>query len=136
VTEWQAEGQWVRVIPLTAEEKASITQACEHLLQDILKPRFLPAIRPTAFNYPIALHGRWRGAKYTFYTRYRSGFPENAGEEFDAPFARLDLDETCQPRRFDVMWYRHTGRWWPLHTEVPLARALHLIATDQLLSPV
>ena len=28
--------------------------------------------------------------RYRFIQRYRSGFPDNLGEEFDAPFARLD----------------------------------------------
>jgi hypothetical protein len=103
--------RWVRVIPLTAEEKVEIATACEALLENGLTPRFIPEIRPTEDNFPITLRGRWRGPNYTVYTRYRSGFPETAGEEFDAPFGRLDLDETSQPRCFDVMWYCHTGRW-------------------------
>ena len=39
--------------------------------------------------------------------RYRSGFPENLGEEFDAPFARLDWI-ACDT--FDFPWHRHTRR--------------------------
>ena len=35
--------------------------------------------------------------------RYRSGFPNHLGEEFDAPFARLDW---ISPNRFDIRWHR------------------------------
>ena len=72
------------------EEKSAVTSACQNLIDDFLKPRFLPTIRPTQFNYPVDILGKWHGTKYRFIQRYRSGFPENLGEEFDAPFARLD----------------------------------------------
>jgi hypothetical protein len=36
-----------------AAEKSAVTAACQHLVDDFLKPRFLPTIRPTRFNYPV-----------------------------------------------------------------------------------
>ena len=75
---------------LSESEKISVTAACERLIVDFFKPRFLPEIRPTQFDYPIDILGKWRGAQYRFIQRYRSGFPENLGEEFEAPFARID----------------------------------------------
>lgn len=88
-------GRWVRTRALTADEKAAIAARCERLIVEILKPRFLPVVRPTAFNYPIDIFGKWRGGKYSFITRYRSGFQENAGEEFDAPYTRLTTGRTA-----------------------------------------
>jgi len=128
--------RWVRVKVLAPEEKAAIAAACGRLIADKLKPRFLPEIRPTQFNYPIDLFGKWRGNKYSFITRYRSGFPDNAGEEFDAAFARLDhLEECIAETRFDVVWHRHTGQWWLLHPSVALEEALLLIETNPVLRP-
>ncbi|MDP1751495.1 MAG: hypothetical protein Q8L22_18760 [Reyranella sp.] len=127
---------WVKV--LAAEEKAAIAARCERLIAETLKPRFVPEIRPTKFNYPVDMSGRGRGSKYSFIVRFRSGWPDNTGEEFDAAYARLDhveerLDELC----FDVMWHRHTGQWWRLHAAVPLDEALRLVETDPVLrSPV
>jgi hypothetical protein len=89
-------------------EKSAVTAACQHLIDDFLKPSFLPTIRPTWFNYPVDILGKWRGTKYRFIQRYRSGFSENLGEEFDAPFARLDW---ISRDRFDLRWHRHTGDW-------------------------
>ncbi len=129
--------RWVRVKRLTKEEKAAVAAAGERFVAEVLKPRFLPGICPTAFNYPVDIFGKWRGSKYSFITRYRSGFPENLGEEFNAPFCRFDhveerFDETC----FDVMWHRHTGQWWRLHSAVTLDEALRLIETEPLLQPI
>ena len=130
------ERRWVRVKPLDAAEKAAIAARCDRFIAEILKPRFLPAIRPTAFNYPIDIFGRWRGDKYSFVTRYRSGFAENAGEEFDSAFTRLDhLEECIAETRFDVMWHRHTGQWFRLFPSVTLDEALRLVENEGLLHP-
>jgi hypothetical protein len=114
-------------------EKAGVTAVCERLIDEFLKPRFLPVIRPTQFNYPIDILGKWRGANYRFIQRYRSGFPENLGEEFEAPFARLDwvgLD------RFDIQWRRHTEAWFRLHHGLTLVKAVETLRSDGLLHPV
>jgi hypothetical protein len=93
-------------------------------------------IRPSQFNYPVDIFGKWRGSKYSFVTRYRSGFPDNAGEEFDTAFTRLDhLEECVTETRFDVMWHRHTGQWFRLFSSVTLEETLRLIETEELLQP-
>lgn len=117
---------------LTPPEKAQITAACERFITEVLKPRFLPVVRPTQFNYPIDIRGQWHGPRYRFLQRYRSGFADNDGEEFDAPFCRLDW---TSPDRFDIQWHRHTGAWFRLHRGKTLAQALKLIETDAILHP-
>ncbi|MGH6934082.1 MAG: hypothetical protein ACREEE_16820 [Dongiaceae bacterium] len=130
------ERKWMWVKELSREEKTAIAAICERFIAETLKPRFLPEIRPTSFNYPVDILGKWRGSKYSFITRYRSGFADNAGEEFDAAFTRLDhVEESLAATRFDVMWHRHTGQWWRLHASVTLEEALRLIETDELLHP-
>jgi hypothetical protein len=79
-----------RHVGLSDTEKAAITNACQRFIDELLKPRFLPTIRPTQFNYPIDILGKWHGNRYRFVQRYRSGYPDNLGEEFEAPFTRLD----------------------------------------------
>lgn len=118
---------------ISEEEKAAVTQACQHHIDQFLKPGFLGHIHPTEFNYPFDILGRWRGSTYTFFQRYRSGYPQNLGEEFDAPFARLDWKSS---NRFDLMWYRHTGKWHRLHEGLSLQRAMATLTADGLLHPV
>src|SRR5258707_10026165 len=106
-------------------DKAIVAAACDRFIAETLKPMFLPEIRPTQFNYPIDILGKWRGSKYSFCVRYRSGFPENAGEEFDSAFARLDyLGKLRGETRFNVLWHRHTGEWVLMHVSVTLTEAL------------
>lgn len=116
-----------------AAERASITNACQRLIDDVLKPRFLPAIRPTKFNYPVDIRGKWHGNRYRFIQRYRSGFPENRGEEFDSPYARIDW---VSRDRFDIQWHRHTGQWFCLYRGLSLAEALDTLVKDGLLHPL
>jgi len=119
---------------MDAAEKRAITAACEKLIARRLKPVHLPEIRPEANSiYTVDILFRWHGASCRFLQRDRSGFAENLGEEFDRPFARLDR---VAPDRFDIMWMRHTGRWWPLHRDLSLSRAMRILATDELLQPL
>jgi len=105
---------------------------CQAFIDQVLKPRFLPEVCPTEFNYPIDLNGQWHGANYRFIQRYRSGFVDNAGWEFDAPFTRLEyVARDC----FHLFYLRHTGQWHRLYCEVSLSRALSLIESDGLLHP-
>ena len=113
--------------------KAVIVAACEAFIRDVLKPRFLPEIKPTEWNYVIDIHGAWAAGRYRFMQRYRSGMEDNRGEEFDAPFARIDR---MGQDRFDIYWMRHTGKWWRLHVGVTLVEALRILETDGVLHPV
>ena len=128
--------RWVRVKPLTPEEKYAIGLRCNDFIDLVLRPRFLPDIRPTEWNYPVGMHGKWRASKFSFITRYRSGWEDNKGEEFDSAWVRLDHDEECLTElRFHIMWHRHTGQWFPLHLSVTLDEALHLIESEAILHP-
>lgn len=114
-------------------EKAAITAACERLIAEQLRPRFLPEIRPsTMFNYPVAIEGKWLGNKYRFFTRYRSDDPASLKTEFDAPFARLDYaSRDC----FGLMWHRHTGEWHCVGERLSLTEALDRIASEPYFQP-
>jgi hypothetical protein len=117
---------------LPAAEKSTLTAACQHLIDDFLKPRFQPTIRPTRFNYPIDILGKGHGNRYRFIQSYRSGFPENLSEEFDAPFARLDW---ISSNRFDIRWHCRTVKWFCLHRGLTLAEAIDTPRSDGLLHP-
>ena len=89
-------------------------------------------VRPTQFNYPVAIYGKWHGNKYRFITRYRSDDPRSYEPEFDAPFARLEyVSRDC----FDLSWHRHTGEWFCLFERQSLAEALHRIESEPHFEP-
>jgi len=114
-------------VGISESEKTRVTAACQRFIDDVLKPRFLPTIDPTPSNYVVDIRGKWRGGSYSFIQRYRSGFPQNLGEEFDNAFARLDW---ISYDRFDIQWHRHTGAWFCLYRREPLVEALKIIEAD------
>ena len=61
----------MRPSSFSAAEKSEVAAACQHLIDNFLKPRFLSTIRPTQFNYPVDILGKWHGTKYRFIQRYR-----------------------------------------------------------------
>ncbi len=126
---------WVWAKTLTPQDKEAIAATCERFIADVLKPKFLPKITPTEHNYPVDILGKWRGSSCSFIVRFRSGFPGNAGEEFNSGFARLDHTQEGSEKRFHVMWHRHTGQWCPVYHSVTLEEALQTIETDGILRP-
>jgi hypothetical protein len=46
---------------ITLTGKQAIIAACEGFITDVLKPRCLPEIRPTEWNYAVDILGRWHG---------------------------------------------------------------------------
>jgi hypothetical protein len=129
---WIYIGARAKGITVPAETKRTITAACERIIATVYIPLCLPVIRPTEFNYPVAIHGKWHGNRFIFMTRYRSGYPDNKGWEFDAPFTRLGY---AGPDRYDLDFYRHTGRWWPISGALTLKEALHELENESLLQP-
>jgi hypothetical protein len=118
----------------TEEEKAAIVSTCGAFIREVLKPRFLPEIRPSnEFNYCVDIFGEWRAGRYRFMQRYRSDSPIRIRDEFELPFARLDF---MGPDRFDIYWMRHNDQWWPVHHGVPLKEALELIVSNPVLHPL
>ncbi len=92
---------------------------------------------PNVLELSGNIYGNWRGSKYSFITRDRPGFLDNAGDEFELAVTRLDhVQEYLAETRFDVMWHRHTGQSWRLRSSVTLADALRLIETEPVLRSV
>ena len=115
-------------------EKHAISESCRAFIEQVLKPRFLPEIRPTEeFNYPIDIFGKWHGGKFRFIQRFRSDDEDALEPEFDSPFARI---EYVSRDRFDLSYCRHTGQWWTLYRGVSLAEALSLLELEGIFHPV
>jgi hypothetical protein len=81
---------------LTAADKAAIGARCERFIAEVLKPRFLPEVRPTEFNYPRRYRRQMAGEQ----TQLNHAL---SLDEFDARFTRLDhAYEHTAGVRFDI----------------------------------
>ena len=134
-----AQRQWVytggrKGCKLPKNEKHAIGGACETFIETVLKPRFLPEVRPTEFNYCVDIFGKWHGNKYRFMQRFRNDDPQHYIEqEFESPFARI---EYVGRDRFDLAYFRHTEQWWTVHRGATLDEALSLLETEGIFHPV
>src|SRR5689334_9798810 len=63
---WEAKVKGWAKNGISEAEKAVVTVACQRFIDEVLKPRFLPVIQPTEFNYPIDIYGKWHGARFRF----------------------------------------------------------------------
>ncbi|WP_294538280.1 hypothetical protein [uncultured Rhodoblastus sp.] len=130
---------WMNAIKKSRQPKPSetakrdIIAACEAFIRDVLKPRFLPEIRPTEFNYCVDIFGEWRAGRYRFMQRYRSDAPNRIRDEFDAPFVRIDY---IGPDHFDIYWMRHNNHWHPVFQGVALKQAFELMIDVPTLHPL
>jgi len=62
-----------------------ITTGALSALTNITPASWLRPPHPAdAVQLSVDILGKWHGTKYRFIQRYRSGFPENLGQEFDA----------------------------------------------------
>jgi hypothetical protein len=122
-----------RTLAVPEHEKQMVIAMCDRFIREVLQPKFLPAVVPTEWNYPVGIHGKWHGGRFRFVRRFRSDRPDAIAPEFDAPFARI---EWVAPGLFDVSYHRYTGEWWKLFGRVRLEEALHLIETESLLQPL
>lgn len=131
--------RWMKVVErprpakATESQKAAIISACDAFIRDVLKPRFLPEIKPNEFNYAVDIFGDWRAGRYSFMQRFRSDAPNRLRDEFDRPFARLDF---MGADRFDIYWMRHNDQWCLVHQGATLKEALQLLINIPTLHPL
>ena len=114
-------------------EKAAITATCERLIAEVLQPRFLPELRPSATgSYPAAIEASGTATSTGSSRATARMIPLPPAAEFDAPFARLDyVSRDC----LDLLWRRHTGEWHRVAEGLSLAEALHRIASEPYFRP-
>ena len=105
-----------------AREKEMIVSACETFIAEVLKPRFLPQIRPTEWNYVIDIHGAWAAGAIPLHAALPIG--HGAQSRVRNSTRHSPVSTAWGPDRFDIYWMRHTGKWWRLYVGVTLAEAL------------
>jgi hypothetical protein len=118
------------VRPAPAEQQAIIA-ACETFIATVLKPRFLPEVTPTPFNYKIDIRGEWSRT-----LSLHPALPLRHGTQYRRGIRRtVRSSRPHGPDRFDIYWMRHTGQWWPVHRGLTLAASLRMIEDDPILHP-
>jgi hypothetical protein len=92
----------------------------------------LRAADPGPFNYPIEVFSEWRGKAFYICAKYRarSRHPE---DDFVVRSARMTL---MGFGRFELAYFRHTGRWFTVYRGLPAAECFAEIEGNEVFWPM
>jgi len=100
---------WVYSPTPTKVQKDTISKQFESVIEE-LKKNLQPIPEPQQFNHCIDVFSKWRGNFFYIMQKYKTG--ENSTKDFfDIGLARLEF---YGENRFNLSYFRHTGKWEPL----------------------
>lgn len=105
--------------------KKLVQTKANELVERVLKPKYLkPPPKKRDWNYPIDIWTKWQGRFFYFGSTWASPGPNRIAPTFEHRFARLEF---VGDRRCDLAYFRHTGKWWTIHTGLTLDECLELV---------
>jgi hypothetical protein len=91
----------------------------------------LRAQDPGPFNYPVAVFSEWRGQTFYLSVRYR---PRSRRPEDDFAVQHTRMTPTGFGR-FDLAYFRHTGKWLTVHRELTAGACFREIEVNEIFWP-
>jgi hypothetical protein len=64
--------------------------------------------------------------------KYASAGDNRISPFFEVGFARLEF---IGENRFDLAYFRHTGKWWPVFSDLTVDEALDLVRSEGIFTP-
>ena len=132
-------GGWVRMTPaevkaFSVEGKQAIKETVDQLIERHMKPAALKRRgRRAASGDSLDIYTKWHGHNLILIAKRRGGrVLDRYAEDFETKSGRLTL---VGADRFDVSYFRHTGRWWTIQQECTLKTALQYLREPSPLWP-
>ena len=91
----------------------------------------LRAADPGPFNYPVEVFSEWRGKAFYLCARYRAR-SRRLEDDFVVRSARLTMTGFG---RFDLAYFRHTGRWFTVDRGLTVAECVREIENNEVFWP-
>jgi len=100
---------WVYSPTANKAQKINISKQFEPFIEE-LKKNIQPIPQPQKLNHCIDIITKWRGNFFYIMQKYKSG--ENGIKDFfEIGLARLEF---YGENRFNLSFFRHTGKWEPM----------------------
>ena len=113
---------------VTASVKAEVEAKARHLIDGVLKPKYVvPPAEDERFNYIIDIGAKWHGNYFCFFSTYACPGPNALSPTFESKFARM---EYLGDATFALSFMRHTGEWVGLYDGLTVAECLKGIEDD------
>jgi len=105
--------------------KRQVSAKANSLVEESLKPEHVkPPPKNPKFNYIVDIYTKWRGRFFCFLGKYATPSADRIAPFFEIGFARL---EYAGKDRFHLAYFRHTGEWWQIRSDLSLDEALNCI---------
>lgn len=105
--------------------KEEIKNKCDKFIESVLKPRFISNEQSILDNsYLIDIYSRWWTNFIYFHAKYQDNRPGAIEPTFDCKLARL---EYLKENKYNLAYFRHTGKWWVIFYEIPLEECFEAI---------
>jgi len=113
--------------------KRELSVKANTLVERHIRPKHVkPAPSNPRFNYIEDIFTKWRGRYFYFMAKYASPAPNRISPFFEIGFARLEF---IGDNRFDLAYFRHTGKWWPVFSGLTVDEALNLVRSEDIFNP-
>ncbi len=121
---------WVYSPTATKAQKASISKQFEPLVEK-LKNNLKPLPEPQEINHCIDVFSKWRGNFFYIKQKYKVAGENRYKDFFDIGLARLEF---YGENRFNLSYFRHTGKWEPLfmYQDISFEEAQKAILEDSM----
>ena len=110
--------------------KRQVKERCDRFLVSTLRQKIINEQDTTIRNTKVVdLYTKWIGNFFYFKAKFECRDPDAISPFIEEGFARLEyVDED----RFNLSYFRHTGKWWEVHREITLDECLNIISSQQL----
>ena len=117
---------------LTDHEKARIENLCQPLIEKF-KSEYVSKDPNKEYNYLVDIYIKWHRDYLYFCEKYKSESPNRIVDEFEEKFVRLKI---TNKDKFDISYMRHTGKWFPIASDLTLNECLEMIEDTPTLHPI
>ncbi|MCH7535585.1 MAG: hypothetical protein IH948_07555 [Bacteroidetes bacterium] len=129
---------WMSVNPgkpkasLTKWDKDKVENLCQPIVEEF-KKQCVKDDPDKRFNYLVDVYTKWRGNYLYFCEKFKSESPDRIADEFESKFVRL---ECIGKDKFNFSYFRHTGRWSLVATDLTLNDCLEMMQGNPNFQPV
>lgn len=111
----------------TDAEKAKVTVLFDPYVQH-LNNTLPPLKEPQRYNQAVRVFSKWYRSYFYLMSQYKCPpTPNYIKEGFEIGFARLTFKS---PGIFDLAYFRHTGQWFVVFEDLPLAECFEQVKTN------
>ena len=126
---------WAKAKPSKVPDalKRGLSVKANALIEEYIRPEHVkPPPKNPRFNYIEDIFTKWRGRHFYFMAKYASPAPNRISPFFEVGFARLEF---IGDNKFDLAYFRHTGKWWPVFSGLTVDEALNCVKSEGLFNP-